>query len=90
MSSHNNIHMRSVPYQSHMHIDTSSIKIIQSIKHIRCHHAMSSHNNIHMCSVPYKSHMHIDTSSIKIIQSYAMHAHAHAHAHHLVPFPLGG
>jgi hypothetical protein len=29
MSSHNNIHMRSVPYQSHMHIDTSSIKIIQ-------------------------------------------------------------
>jgi hypothetical protein len=46
MSSHNNIHMRSVSYQSHMHIDTSNIKIIQS-------YAMHAHAQAYAHLVPF-------------------------------------
>jgi hypothetical protein len=46
MSSHNNIHMRFVPYQSHMHIDTSSITIIQS-------YAMHAHTQAYAHLVPF-------------------------------------
>jgi hypothetical protein len=50
MRSHNNIHMCPVPYQSHIHTDTSNIKIIQN-------YSSSSYNHMlcYACSCSFSS-----------------------------------